>query len=142
VLQLTFQLTLRSLSSTEIAEDHELVKRLKILYDRLDAGTTPASVLLPWLPTPAMIKKLLATKDIYKIITKAIQERKASGKARDDTLQMLLDYEDDELMVVGVSVISGNSQAHGSTSVHLRHAICTVYHGTIDSRSKSNWNDR
>jgi len=140
VLQLTFQLTLRSLSSTEIAEDHELVKRLKILYDRLDAGTTPASVLLPWLPTPAMIKKLLATKDIYKIITKAIHERKASGKARDDTLQMLLDYEDDELMVVGVSVISGNSQAHGS--VHLRHAILTVYHGTIDSRSKSNWNDR
>lgn len=140
MLQLTFQLTLRSLSSTEIAEDHELVKRLKILYDRLDAGTTPASVLLPWLPTPAMIKKLLATKDIYKIITKAIHERKASGKARDDTLQMLLDYEDDELMVVGVSVISGNSQAHGS--VHLRHAILTVYHGTIDSRSKSNWNDR
>ena len=87
-----------------------------------------------------MIKKLLATKDIYKIITKAIHERKASGKARDDTLQMLLDYEDDELMVVGVSVISGNSQAHGS--VHLRHAILTVYHGTIDSRSKSNWNDR
>ncbi len=109
MLQLTFQLTLRSLSSTEIAEDHELVKRLKILYDRLDAGTTPASVLLPWLPTPAMIKKLLATKDIYKIITKAIHERKASGKARDDTLQMLLDYEDDELIVVGVSVISGNS---------------------------------
>lgn len=78
--------------------------RLKTLYDRLDAGTTPASVLLPWLPTPAMIKKLLATRDIYNIVTKAIHERKASGKAREDTLQMLLDHEDDELMVVGVSV--------------------------------------
>ncbi|KIM34674.1 hypothetical protein M413DRAFT_450124, partial [Hebeloma cylindrosporum] len=59
--QLVFQLTIRSLSCTEISEDPALVARLKKLYDTLDTGTTPATVLVPWLPTTAMIKKLWAT---------------------------------------------------------------------------------
>lgn len=83
--------------------------RLKSLYDKLDNGTTPATVLLPWLPTPAMIGKLWATKDIYDIVIKAIQDREASGVVRDDTLQMLLDTTDERLVVVGVSLLSSYS---------------------------------
>lgn len=78
--------------------------RLKELYDTLDNGTTPATVLLPWLPTPAMIRKLWATKEIYDIVNKAIQEREKSGISRNDTLQMLLDCGDEKLVVVGVSL--------------------------------------
>ena len=74
-----------------------------MLYDKLDTGTTPATVLLPWLPTPAMIKKLWATKEIYEIVIKAINDRESSGISRDDTLQMLLDSGDEKLVVVGVS---------------------------------------
>jgi len=80
-----------------------MVSRLKSLYDTLDVGTTPATVLLPWLPTLAMIKKLWATKQIYEIVVAAIDARKASGVIRDDTLQMLLDTGDEKLVVVGVS---------------------------------------
>lgn len=80
-----------------------LVARLKKLYDTLDVGTTPATVLVPWLPTPAMIKKLWATKEIYYIIVKAINDRENSGISRDDTLQMLLDFGDEKLVLVGVS---------------------------------------
>jgi sterol 14-demethylase len=104
--QLTFQLTVRSLSASEIAQDPSMVSRLKALYDRLDSGTTPASVLLPWLPSPAMIRKLWATKEIYSIISKVVRERAASGRPGNDTLQMLLDCGDKELIIVGVSVIS------------------------------------
>lgn len=100
--QLVFQLTIRSLSSTEISDDPVRVARLKKLYDTLDNGTTPATVLLPWLPTPAMIKKLWATKDIYDIVTQAISDRESSGISRNDTLQMLLDFGDEKLVVVGV----------------------------------------
>ena len=95
-------MTIRSLSSTEISDDPARVARLKKLYDTLDNGTTPATVLLPWLPTPAMIKKLWATKDIYDIVTQAISDRESSGISRNDTLQMLLDFGDEKLVVVGV----------------------------------------
>lgn len=98
-----FQFTIRSLSCVEISNDPVLVARLKKLYDTLDTGTTPATVLLPWLPTPAMIQKLWATKDIYEIVIKAINDRERSGISRDDTLQMLLDSGDEKLVVVGVS---------------------------------------
>ena len=104
--QLVFQLTIRSISATEIADDPALVSKLKGLYDRVDAGTTPASVLLPWLPTPAMIRKTWATKQIYDIILKVVRERAASGKPGNDTLQMLLDSGDEEILVVGVSIVS------------------------------------
>lgn len=61
---------------------------------------------MPWLPTPAMIKKLWATKDIYDIVTQAIADREKSGIVRDDALQMLLDFKDEKLVVVGVSCSS------------------------------------
>ena len=50
-----------------------------------------------------MIKKLWATKEIYEIITQAINDRESSGISRNDTLQMLLDSEDEKLVIVGVS---------------------------------------
>lgn len=101
--QLVFQTTVRALSSCEISDDSVLVARLKKLYDTLDTGTTPATVLVPWLPTPAMLKKLWATKEIYYIVVGAVQAREKSGVVRNDTLQMLLDNKDEQLVVIGVS---------------------------------------
>ena len=80
-----------------------LVARLKKLYDILDVGTTPTTVLVPWLPTPAKIKKIWATKEIYEIINRAIKNREKSGISQWDTLQMLLDTGDEKLVLVGVS---------------------------------------
>ena len=90
------------MSSTEISDDPVLVARLKRLYDILDIGTTPTTVLIPWLPTPAMIKKIWATKEIYEIVIKAIENRENSGISESDTLQMLLDTGDEKLVIVGV----------------------------------------
>jgi hypothetical protein len=106
--QLLFQLNIRSLSCTEISDDPVLVARLKKLYDTLDVGTTPATVLVPWLPTLAMIKKLWATKQIYEIVIKAIKNRENSGISQEDTLQMLLDTGDEKLVLVGVSFFFSN----------------------------------
>ncbi|KAJ7204647.1 cytochrome P450 [Mycena pura] len=118
VYELLFQTTVRSLSSSEIADDAALVLRLKKLYDRLDAGTTPASVLAPWLPTPAMIKKLWATKGIYDIIVRAIDARERSGVPQNDTLQMLIDSGDDRLTVVGfiMGLLIAGARATGTTA--------------------------
>ena len=53
-----------------------------------------------------MVRKLWATKEIYSIISKVVRERAASGVPGNDTLQMLLDCGDDELVIIGVSVAS------------------------------------
>ncbi|KAG6884385.1 hypothetical protein C0993_011677 [Termitomyces sp. T159_Od127] len=121
LLRLLFQTTLRSLSCSEISDDPDTVGRLRKLYDTLDNGTTPATVLLPWLPTPAMIKKLWATKEIYDIVNKAIQEREKSGISRNDTLQMLLDYGDEKLVVVGfiMGLLIAGARATGTTASWL-----------------------
>ena len=119
--QLIFQLTVRTLTGTEIADDPAVIARLKHLYDEVDEGNTPTSILLPWLPGRGMIRKLLATKKIYDIITKAIDMRMKSGKPRDDTLQMLLDSGDDNMMVVGfiMGLIIAGARSTGTTGAQL-----------------------
>lgn len=82
--------------------------RLKTLYDQLDSSTTPWSVLLPWLPSPSMIAKLRASKKVYDIVDGAIRARVASGASKDDTLQILLDHEDEKMVIVGVRVSLGS----------------------------------
>lgn len=107
--QLTFQTTIRALSCGEIADDHDLVSRIKKLYDKLDAGTTPVTILMPWLPSWTMVNKLWSTKKIYDIIVKAVKQRQAllmkieEGEKPQDTMQLLLDAGDDRMAVVGVS---------------------------------------
>ena len=101
--QLLFQTTVRCLAFTELADDHVVVARLKTLYDTLDTATTPATVLLPWLPGPSAVRKLLATKRIYDIISATLDARLKTGLARDDTPQMLIDAGDERLIIIGVS---------------------------------------
>ncbi|KAH7922777.1 cytochrome P450 [Leucogyrophana mollusca] len=121
IYELVFQTTVRSLSCEEIADDPALVSRLKKLYDTLDSGTTPATVLLPWLPGPSMIRKLLATKKIYDIIVHAIDNREKSGVSHDDALQMLLDAQDDRLVIVGfiMGLLVAGARATGTTASWL-----------------------
>ncbi|ETW77953.1 cytochrome P450 monooxygenase 90 [Heterobasidion irregulare TC 32-1] len=101
IYELVFQTTVRCLTCAEIANDPVVVARLKELYDRVDRGTTPATVLFPWFPSPAMIMKFRATKEIYDIVVATIKVRKESGVSRNDSLQMLLDSGDEPSMIVG-----------------------------------------
>ncbi len=94
---------MRALAFTELAEDPVIVKRLRELYDTLDIATTPATVLLPWVPSPSLVRKILSTKRIYDIIAKALDDRMKNGVARDDTPQMLIDAGDERLLIIGVS---------------------------------------
>jgi hypothetical protein len=131
--QLLFQTTVRSLSCDELADDSAQVARLKELYDTLDSGTTPTTVLLPWLPGPSMLKKLWATKQIYDIVVQAIDARQRSGASKPDTLQMLLDEQDERLVIVGVS----------SFEFAFRRAdVSIVHYGSASRRRKSDWDNR
>ncbi|KAF7316374.1 Cytochrome P450 [Mycena indigotica] len=135
IYSLIFQTTVRSLSCHEIADDMALVAQLKSLYSQLDTATTPASVLLPWLPSPAMLKKLWATKQIYDIIVHAIEQRERNGSERNDTLQMLLEAGDDKLTVVGfvMGLLIAGARATGTTASW----VVTFLGGHVDWRDKA-----
>lgn len=119
------------MTGAEIADDPETVLRLKHLYDEIDEGNTPTAILLPWWPSRGVIRKLLATKRIYDIITRAIHTRLKSGKPRDDTLQILLDSGDDNMVVVGfmMGLIIAGARATGTTGVYA--AGCRLSHFII-----------
>jgi hypothetical protein len=53
-----------------------------------------------------MLKKLWATKEIYEIVSRAINAREQSGIYQDDTLQTLLDCSDERLLIVGVCMLA------------------------------------
>ena len=79
--------------------------RLRQLYEQVDRGTTPATVLFPWFPSPSMIMKARATKQICDITVKAINARKQSGVPKNDTLQIFLDEGDQLTTIVGVCTV-------------------------------------
>ena len=104
LFQLIFQATVRCLTCAEIADDPKVVARCRQLYNRAER-LSPAMVLFPWLPSPSMVMRAWATKQIYNIIVKAMKVRKQSGIPRNDALQMLLDSEEEHFTIVGVSIL-------------------------------------
>ncbi len=66
---------------------------------------TPATVLFPWFPSPSMVMRVWATKQLYNVIASAMKVRKQSGIPRNDALQMLLDSGDEHYTIVGVSIL-------------------------------------
>jgi len=123
LLQLIFQLTVRALTGTEIADNPAIVVRLEHLYNEVDEGNTSAAILLPWWPSRGgdLIKKLLATKRIYDIITKAIDTRIKSRSPWGDALQMLLDSGDGNMMVVGfiMGLVIAGTRSTGTIGTQL-----------------------
>lgn len=93
---------IRSVSSTEIADDSALVCRMKRLYDIIDSSFRPFSLWFPSLPGPGTFQKLWASKTIYSIFKRAVDERKSSGVRKQDVLQQLLDAGEGTMCIVGV----------------------------------------
>ncbi|KAH9911851.1 cytochrome P450 [Amylocystis lapponica] len=118
---LVFQTSVRCLASTELADDPAMVLRLKSLYDTIDSHATPASVLLPWLPSWGAIRRLWATKEIYDIVCSTINHRLRSGISRDDTLQLLLDNADHKMVSVGfiMGFLAAGARSTGTTASWL-----------------------
>ncbi|KAH7917327.1 cytochrome P450 [Leucogyrophana mollusca] len=91
VYELVFALSMRLATCNEFCDDPTKVKALMRIFDRLEAGSTPTSVILPWFPTPARIGRLLAGGELYKMISDVVQARKKEGRREDDPLQVLID---------------------------------------------------
>ena len=87
----------------EIADSPEAVKRFTELFWWDEKGTTPASMLLPWLPSKARKLKEKAAVEIFMMLSKIYEGRIAQSHAVDDTTQLLMDNGHDLSDIIGVS---------------------------------------
>ncbi|PYI09243.1 cytochrome P450 [Aspergillus sclerotiicarbonarius CBS 121057] len=101
VHDVTFQMIVRAVSSFDVADNPALVSRLKYSYDIIDASVKPIATNFSWVPGLATFRKLWASMSVYRIFSKALEERKSSGVRRQDALQQLLDTGESSRCIVG-----------------------------------------
>lgn len=79
----------RTLLGREVRE--YMYEEVKDLYNDLDAGMQPISVVAPYLPTAAHKKRDVARDKMKALFTKVIEARIKSGAKENDMLQTLID---------------------------------------------------
>lgn len=102
--RLIYQLTMRTVGSTEIAESEDLLARTFKLVTQIGENSSTARIIIPWLPTWRYIKRLTSSARLYMIMNKFAEERKATGRREDDAMQLLLDDGESGLKIVEVNL--------------------------------------
>ncbi|KAG9124092.1 hypothetical protein FRC07_012864 [Ceratobasidium sp. 392] len=120
VYSIVFQLTIRATACREIADSVESCKKLEELYWLVEKGSTPTTVLLPWLPSKARKQKTEATIELYNWFDSIIKARQAEGRREEDALQVLIDLGD-------------------STTDIIQFILGTLFAGIINTGLMSAW---
>lgn len=89
--EIVFTLAARLTVCREFSEDPRKIQALISIFERLDAGSSHTSILFPWFPTPARLKKLVAGVQLYRMISAVVLSRKENGYREDDPLQAMMD---------------------------------------------------
>ncbi|KAF7356521.1 Cytochrome P450 [Mycena venus] len=90
VNEIIFAVSLPLAGCQHFAKDAEAIRTLIDIFARLDAGSGPSSLILPWVPTPARVNRVLAGLQLYRITKNLVQERQRLGVDVDDPLQTLI----------------------------------------------------
>jgi len=93
---------MRTVACEDIVNDPVLLEKTLGLFKTVEESATPASIMFPWLPTPAIIKRTIAAGRLYMIFNRIVGERKKKGERREDPLQFLIDQGDDMKQIIGV----------------------------------------
>ncbi|KAG9006506.1 hypothetical protein FRB94_014338 [Tulasnella sp. JGI-2019a] len=94
IQKIVFQLTIRMVGADEIADDPKLRAQVLDVVEVTDNGHALATFLFPWLPLPAVLRKMWSSITMYRIIRRVARERERTGRRGEDTLQYLLDMGD------------------------------------------------
>lgn len=89
--RLIFQLTMRTVGVTEIAESPKLFAQAFSLVREIGENSSTARIIIPWLPTWKYMKRMIASLRFYMLINGFARERAATGRRENDALQLLLD---------------------------------------------------
>jgi hypothetical protein len=80
----------RLASCRELAEDSGAVARIAQLFDNVERSATPASLLLPWLPSPARRLKQESNLQLFILIKSFVEIRQAASVRSSDAIDFLL----------------------------------------------------
>lgn len=99
---LIYQTTHRLLGCHDIADDPALLAKTLAIYSRMDKSSA-LEIMFPSLPTPHKIKKLWAGARLYWILTSIVEERRKTGRRKDDAMQALIDQGETNVHIGAVS---------------------------------------
>lgn len=99
---LVCRVTMRIVGCEDIAEDPVLLKKTLGLYKTIEESSTAATIMFPWFPSPAIIKRTIAGGQLYMLVKKIVDDRVASGRNGNDPLQYMIDDGDSMPRIIEV----------------------------------------
>ena len=103
-----YRLTHRTLGCHDIAEDPLLLSVTLARFSNMEKSSA-LEVMFPYLPTPSKVKKLYAGVRLYWVLKGIVEERKRTGRRREDTMQVLIDQGEDTVKICAVSNLISKS---------------------------------
>ncbi|KAJ2896395.1 cytochrome p450 6a1 [Zalerion maritima] len=100
IYRMVYQLTMRTVGCDEIAESKNLGDKTLRQFELCEAGSSPARIIIPWLPTPRHFLRVFSAAQLYMVLDKIVKERIKMETKKDDALQMLLDQDTNVLKII------------------------------------------
>jgi cytochrome P450 len=94
VYEIVFQLTMRTVGCNEVADNPEYLQKTLRWNQTIEQSSTMSSIIFPWFPSPALIRRTLAGAKTYRLFDKIVRQRKETGKKENDALQHMIDKGD------------------------------------------------
>ncbi|EFQ35227.1 cytochrome P450 6A1 [Colletotrichum graminicola M1.001] len=104
--KLVYQLNMRTLGATEIAESPSLLDKSLRLVDEINQNNSTARIIFPFAITPTYLRRFVAAGRLYLMFRKLEQDRRRTGRREQDTLQFLMDEGEDTLKIIMFIVAS------------------------------------
>ena len=83
--------SIRTVGSTELANDRALLRQVEQLFTHFEHSSSPYSIIFPFLPTLGKLRKIYAGVRLYLIVNRVVKARKQAEVRQNDPLQYLLD---------------------------------------------------
>lgn len=139
IYRLVYLLTMRTVAANEIANNPvELAKSLT-LYEEIERTATPASIMYPWLPTPAKFKKMYAGGKLYMMFKSIMDDRTKNGRREEDPLQYLMDLGDDVTRIITVSLLPPLSPSYCCIIDNAQFVLGALFAGLLNSGINAAW---
>ncbi|KIW08112.1 hypothetical protein, variant [Verruconis gallopava] len=104
IYKLVYLLTQRAVGANEIARDRKLMDTTLSLFEMIEQSAKPYQVIIPWLPSLALVKRFYAGMRMYMIFERLVKARQKGGTREDDPLQYLIDEGDDTKTIISFVV--------------------------------------
>ncbi len=83
-------MTARLSACRELAEDKDAMRKLIKTFSVLEKGTSPASILFPWLPSNSKILRTQATGALYQILNSYVELRRNDPETTLDAIDVFI----------------------------------------------------